>query len=111
MAIDGQPLDSQISHQQAIGILQKAKGAVDLVVASNFKEDSSFKAAALEASSNAPISRDVVAIESDLCQVEVIELVNNGAGLGFGIIGVQQVRQKSTDEKIIAIGMMNFVSL
>ncbi len=92
MAIDGQPLDSQISHQQAIGILQKAKGAVDLVVASNFKDDSSFKAAALEASLTATATREPIAIESDLCQVEVIELVNNGAGLGFGIIGVQQVK-------------------
>lgn len=33
LAIDGQPLDSNISHQQAISILQKAQGLVELVVA------------------------------------------------------------------------------
>ena len=27
---------------------------------------------------------------SDWCQVEVIDLVNDGTGLGFGIIGGQQ---------------------
>lgn len=91
LAIDGQPLDSQISHQQAIGILQKAKGAVDLVVASNFKEDSSYKAATSETLSNISATKENAGIESELCQVEVIELVNNGGGLGFGIIGGQQV--------------------
>ena len=33
LAIDGQVLDSNISHQQAIRILQKASGLVELVVA------------------------------------------------------------------------------
>lgn len=33
LAIDGQPLDAAISHQQAIAILQKAHGLVELVVA------------------------------------------------------------------------------
>lgn len=33
LAIDGQPLDSNISHQQAISILQQARGLVELVVA------------------------------------------------------------------------------
>ena len=33
MAIDGQPLDSNVSHEQAISILQKARGLVELVVA------------------------------------------------------------------------------
>lgn len=33
LAIDGQPLDCAISHQQAINILQKARGLVELVVA------------------------------------------------------------------------------
>ncbi|XP_011881700.1 PREDICTED: uncharacterized protein LOC105569668 [Vollenhovia emeryi] len=33
LAIDGQPLDSNISHEQAISILQKARGLVELVVA------------------------------------------------------------------------------
>ncbi|XP_014208274.1 uncharacterized protein LOC106639270 [Copidosoma floridanum] len=33
LAIDGQPLDSNISHDQAIAILQKARGLVELIVA------------------------------------------------------------------------------
>jgi len=33
LAIDGQPLDSAITHQQAIGILQQARGEVEIVVA------------------------------------------------------------------------------
>ncbi|XP_014671754.1 PREDICTED: multiple PDZ domain protein-like [Priapulus caudatus] len=33
LAIDGQPLDAAISHQQAIAILQQAHGLVELVVA------------------------------------------------------------------------------
>ncbi|XP_011504694.1 PREDICTED: uncharacterized protein LOC105367624 [Ceratosolen solmsi marchali] len=33
LAIDGQPLDSNISHEQAISILQKARGLVELIVA------------------------------------------------------------------------------
>ena len=39
LAIDGQPLDSQISHQQAINILQRARGNVDLAVARNIFEE------------------------------------------------------------------------
>ena len=33
LAIDGQVLDSGISHQEAISILQKASGQVELIVA------------------------------------------------------------------------------
>ena len=39
LAIDGQPLDSNISHQQAISILQKARGLVELVVAREAEEE------------------------------------------------------------------------
>lgn len=38
LAIDGQPLDSNISHEQAISILQKARGLVELVVARSAQE-------------------------------------------------------------------------
>ena len=75
LAIDGQVLDSGISHQQAISILQQARGRVDLVVARGPE------------TINTPT--DPV-IPSDWCQVEVIDLVNDGTGLGFGIIGGQQ---------------------
>ncbi|XP_034934765.1 patj homolog isoform X2 [Chelonus insularis] len=35
LAIDGQPLDSNISHEQAISILQQARGVVEIVIARN----------------------------------------------------------------------------
>ena len=39
LAIDGRPLDSHIRHQEAIEILQLARGTVDLVVARNYPDD------------------------------------------------------------------------
>ncbi|XP_051928492.1 multiple PDZ domain protein [Hippocampus zosterae] len=62
LAINGQPLDQTVTHQQAIGILQRASEKVQLIVA------------------RGPIPQ--------LWQhVETIELVNDGTGLGFGIVG------------------------
>ncbi|XP_077400242.1 multiple PDZ domain protein isoform X2 [Vanacampus margaritifer] len=62
LAINGQPLDQTVTHQQAIGILQRASERVQLTVA------------------RGPIPQ--------LWQhVETIELVNDGTGLGFGIVG------------------------
>ena len=86
LAIDGKPLDSHVRHQEAINILQRARGTVDLIVARNYPED------------NDNVDQPVVTrpkeadpgVPSDWCQVEVIELVNNGEPLGFGIIGGQQ---------------------
>ena len=80
LAIDGQVLDCNISHQQAISILQQAMGKVELVVARGEGEDD------VSMSSQ---QQDSI-IPSDWCQVEVIDLVNDGTGLGFGIIGGQQ---------------------
>ncbi|XP_034019902.1 multiple PDZ domain protein isoform X2 [Thalassophryne amazonica] len=62
LAINGKPLDQTVSHQQAIGILQNASERVQLTVA------------------RGPIPQLWQ-------QVETIELVNDGTGLGFGIIG------------------------
>ena len=89
LAIDGQALDSNISHQQAINILQRARGNVDLAVARNPEAEIDSSNESEKMKSNAPPITDSN-IGSEWCQVEVIELVNNGAGLGFGIIGGQQ---------------------
>ncbi|XP_063985120.1 patj homolog [Diachasmimorpha longicaudata] len=140
LAIDGQPLDSNISHEQAISILQKARGIVELVVARS-NQDPVPPHAASEASTptlvasepdqkdhqpekdwstastvqssksnqsshpqappheSLPIERSPSAVSdtsktgSDMvlntewAQVEVINLINDGSGLGFGIIG------------------------
>jgi len=77
LAIDGQVLDCNISHQQAITILQQARGSVDLVVARGQENTVTM------------VQQENI-IPSDWCQVEVIDLVNDGTGLGFGIIGGQQ---------------------
>ena len=77
LAIDGQVLDCNISHQQAISILQRARGQVQLVVARGEGEEETSQ-------------QEENIIPSDWCQVEVIDLLNDGTGLGFGIIGGQQ---------------------
>ncbi|XP_025199580.1 multiple PDZ domain protein-like isoform X3 [Melanaphis sacchari] len=76
IAIDGQPLDTNVSHQQAIGILQQARGLVQLVVARPLTPP---PLPTSQPSSNM--------LNTDWAQVEVIELLNDGSGLGFGIIG------------------------
>ena len=85
LAIDGKRLDSNISHQQAISILQRAKGTVHLVVARNKEEMPKSEPPKDVAKPSTDFG-----FPSDWCQVEVIELVNNGQGLGFGIIGGKQ---------------------
>lgn len=90
LAIDGQSLDSHISHQQAISILQRAKGTVHLVVARNFPETASESVASTAEEPAPPKPSNNIGLPSDWCQVEVIELINSGSGLGFGIIGGQQ---------------------
>ncbi|XP_046389110.1 patj homolog [Ischnura elegans] len=139
LAIDGQPLDSNISHHQAISILQKARGLVELVVARNAPSTSGETTtvvslqqhlptststashpsspppppprspppiAATSSSSLAPSTLPTATVErspsavsdgskagaemvlnTEWAQVEVIDLLNDGSGLGFGIIG------------------------
>jgi len=92
LAIDGHILDANISHQQAISILQEAEGHVDLVVARGDElEDSKMEQNETDTSTLRPeSSTSADALHSDWCQVDVIDLVNDGTGLGFGIIGGQQ---------------------
>ncbi|XP_051172782.1 patj homolog [Leptopilina boulardi] len=167
LAIDGQPLDSNISHEQAIAILQKARGVVELIVARSAQDIGSpaapdevsgasiSTAAAAEGTGSgvcsgftdittskeqsappplpsavspgvskpivpitttvtvAPISTSIstivpgvpvvetapsavseiaksgtdMVLNTEWAQVEVINLINDGSGLGFGIIG------------------------
>ncbi|KAF7990582.1 hypothetical protein HCN44_000387 [Aphidius gifuensis] len=156
LAIDGQPLDSNISHEQAISILQKARGTVELVVARTIQDiegailshelrisssptfgeietDSTVKRSesdnqslSLEkdwlSSSSVSLKNQTIlspintnklisiaptespkidknttgdtiktstdmVLNTEWAQVEVINLINDGSGLGFGIIG------------------------
>ncbi|KAK0182957.1 hypothetical protein PV327_001037 [Microctonus hyperodae] len=157
LAIDGQPLDSNISHEQAISILQKARGTVELVVARNnqdigrapLSDEISETPEAVTATEETVIQHDTsdinhilykdwttsssvipfsakndslltpapaitlptsasevyivercpsaisdtsksdsdIMLNTEWAQVEVINLINDGSGLGFGIIG------------------------
>ncbi|NXI42367.1 MPDZ protein, partial [Galbula dea] len=85
LAINGQALDQTITHQQAISILQKAKDNVQLVVARG-----TFPQLTSPVVSRSPSAASTVSAHSNPIHwqhVETIELVNDGSGLGFGIVG------------------------
>ncbi|KAH0516896.1 Multiple PDZ domain protein [Microtus ochrogaster] len=85
LAINGQVLDQTITHQQAISILQKAKDSVQLVVARGTLPQVSSPQI-----SRSPSAASTVSAHSNPIHwqhVETIELINDGSGLGFGIIG------------------------
>ncbi|XP_047379862.1 multiple PDZ domain protein isoform X5 [Sciurus carolinensis] len=85
LAINGQALDQTITHQQAISILQKAKDAVRLVIARG-----SLPQLTSPRVSRSPSAASTISAHSNPVHwqhVETIELVNDGSGLGFGIIG------------------------
>ncbi|KAK7832389.1 LOW QUALITY PROTEIN: hypothetical protein U0070_011837 [Myodes glareolus] len=82
---EGSALDQTITHQQAISILQKAKDTVQLVVARGALPQVSSPQI-----SRSPSAASTVSAHSNPIHwqhVETIELVNDGSGLGFGIIG------------------------
>ncbi|XP_026054157.1 inaD-like protein isoform X2 [Carassius auratus] len=74
LAINGIPLDPSVTQQQAIALLQQQRDRVELVVARD-------TAAKPRLSTSGPIETD------QWGHVEEIELVNDGSGLGFGIVG------------------------
>ncbi|XP_065806535.1 multiple PDZ domain protein isoform X3 [Labrus bergylta] len=83
LAINGQPLDQTVTHQQAIGILQSASERVQLAVARG-----PIPQLASPAVSRTPSAASTLSANSSAWQhVETIELVNDGTGLGFGIVG------------------------
>ncbi|XP_029409798.1 multiple PDZ domain protein isoform X5 [Nannospalax galili] len=85
LAINGQTLDQTITHQQAISILQKATDSVQLVIARG-----PLPPRGSPGVSRSPSAASTVSAHSSPVHwqhVETIELVNDGSGLGFGIIG------------------------
>ncbi|XP_057182396.1 inaD-like protein isoform X2 [Triplophysa rosa] len=74
LAINGIPLDQSVTQQQAIALLQQQRDRVELVVARD-------TAAKPRLSTSGLIQVD------QWGHVEEIELVNDGSGLGFGIVG------------------------
>ncbi|XP_021108511.1 multiple PDZ domain protein isoform X3 [Heterocephalus glaber] len=85
LAINGQALDQTITHQQAISILQKAKDTVQLVIARGSVPQVSSPSVSPTPSAASTISAHSNPVHWQ--HVETIELVNDGSGLGFGIIG------------------------
>nr|XP_039268480.1 multiple PDZ domain protein-like [Styela clava] len=95
LVINNQPLAPNISHQQAIGILQRVTGVVELLIARGGIPQSQ-EAAQSDASPQLSRSSSVVSSMSQAsgalpdtqwAEIETIELRNDGRGLGFGIVG------------------------
>uniref|UniRef100_A0A671WV42 Multiple PDZ domain crumbs cell polarity complex component n=1 Tax=Sparus aurata TaxID=8175 RepID=A0A671WV42_SPAAU len=81
LAINGQPLDQTVTHQQAIGILQSASERVQLTVARG--PIPHLPSPVVSRTPSAKHSHPNIGWQ----HVETIELVNDGTGLGFGIVG------------------------
>ncbi|KAM9479626.1 inaD-like protein isoform 17-T20 [Salvelinus alpinus] len=78
LVINGTPLDQSVTQQQAITLLQQPGDRVELVVARNPST----------ATQHTPLLPPGPIIQNEQWgHVEEIELVNDGSGLGFGIVG------------------------
>ncbi|XP_032695643.1 inaD-like protein [Lontra canadensis] len=77
LAINDTPLDQNISHQQAIALLQQTTGSLHLVVARELAHTKT------SASLTDPTLPETV----HWGHIEDVELINDGSGLGFGIVG------------------------
>ncbi|NXD64050.1 INADL protein, partial [Eolophus roseicapillus] len=80
LAINCTPLDQNISHQHAIALLQQSTGSLHLIVAREPVQGNSRTSAALLSDINPPET-------IHWGHVEDVELINDGSGLGFGIVG------------------------
>ncbi|KAM6264092.1 inaD-like protein isoform 3-T7 [Spheniscus humboldti] len=80
LAINCTPLDQNISHQHAIALLQQSTGSLHLVVAREPVQGNSRTSAVLLSDINPPGT-------IHWGHVEDVELINDGSGLGFGIVG------------------------
>ncbi|XP_073090144.1 inaD-like protein isoform X2 [Manis javanica] len=79
LAINDTPLDQYISHQQAIALLQQTTGSLRLVVA---REPVHTKSC-----TNTSLADTTVPETVRWGHIEDVELINDGTGLGFGIVG------------------------
>ncbi|NXG47859.1 INADL protein, partial [Psilopogon haemacephalus] len=80
LAINCTPLDQNISHQHAIALLQQATGSLHLVVAREPLQGNRGTSAVLLSDINPPET-------IHWGHIEDVELINDGSGLGFGIVG------------------------
>ncbi|XP_066480692.1 inaD-like protein [Tiliqua scincoides] len=83
LAINHTLLDQNISHQQAIVLLQQATGCLRLVVAREPTQRSSMTSSTFS---------DISSPEMiNWGHIEDVELINDGSGLGFGIVGGKSI--------------------
>ncbi|XP_061107524.1 multiple PDZ domain protein isoform X2 [Conger conger] len=85
LAINGQPLDQTVTHAQAVGALQRAVETVQLIVARG-----PVPQLASPVVSRTPSAASTLSAHSNVAHwqhMETVELVNDGTGLGFGIVG------------------------
>ncbi|XP_054067564.1 inaD-like protein isoform X3 [Rissa tridactyla] len=80
LAINCTPLDQNISHQHAIALLQQSTGSLHLVVAREPVQGNSRTSAVFLSDINPPET-------IHWGHIEDVELINDGSGLGFGIVG------------------------
>uniref|UniRef100_A0A8C2TJW8 PATJ crumbs cell polarity complex component n=1 Tax=Coturnix japonica TaxID=93934 RepID=A0A8C2TJW8_COTJA len=80
LAINCTPLDQNISHQHAIALLQQSTGSLHLVVAREPVQGNSRTSPVSLSDTNPPET-------IRWGHVENVELINDGSGLGFGIVG------------------------
>ncbi|XP_048802017.1 inaD-like protein isoform X5 [Lagopus muta] len=80
LAINCTPLDQNISHQHAIALLQQSTGSLHLVVAREPVQGNSRASPVSLSDTNPPGT-------IRWGHVENVELINDGSGLGFGIVG------------------------
>uniref|UniRef100_A0A3B4E0U8 Multiple PDZ domain crumbs cell polarity complex component n=1 Tax=Pygocentrus nattereri TaxID=42514 RepID=A0A3B4E0U8_PYGNA len=85
LAINGQPLDQNVTHQQAVALLQRASERVQITVARGPVPQLSSPVVSRTPSAASTLSAHSSATR--WTQLESIELVNDGTGLGFGIVG------------------------
>ncbi|KAF5280955.1 hypothetical protein FQA39_LY17914 [Lamprigera yunnana] len=84
LLVDGKQFDPNISHQEALRILQKAQG---LAIVTR-PDDVSVHRSPSAVSDASKAGSDSL-LSTEWAQVEAIDLVNDGTGLGFGIVGVK----------------------
>ncbi|XP_014404740.1 PREDICTED: inaD-like protein isoform X3 [Myotis brandtii] len=77
LAINHTPLDQNISHQQAIALLQQTTGCLSLVVARQ----------PVHTKSSTSLTDTILPETVRWGHIEDVELINDGSGLGFGIVG------------------------
>ncbi|NWX86440.1 INADL protein, partial [Nothoprocta pentlandii] len=80
LAINCTPLDRSVSHQHAVALLQQSTGSLHLVVAREPARGNSRTSAVLPSDTNPPET-------IHWGHIEDVELINDGSGLGFGIVG------------------------